>query len=212
MDEAVQMDLEDIEDHTQYRDQKCEKLEEILRRNTEFEGCVVKRIRLQKEAPELKDPFDIQDSKGKHIVWFYEWEFDILNESEILSYLGAGRINERKLDSYIIWQLSGFIVTLVGILAVAVVVSIHVLSLNNQLVIGLLPYAIAILGTGILIVIIGARRKQIGLRQLDIDFAKENPSFINALKKLGSLAGVPDSRDYSKRLEYIKSKLNVSNS
>jgi len=91
MDEFLRVDAADMEDGTYYRDDKCKRLEEILGRDSRFRGCVVKRLRFQRNDPELMDSFVVQNSDGEDVVWFYIWEFDVLDESEIPSYLDVER-------------------------------------------------------------------------------------------------------------------------
>lgn len=203
MDESVRMDLADIEDHTQYRDQKCEELEDILRKDSRFEGCIVKRIRLQKEAPELKDPFDIQKKDGTHSVWLYEWEFDILSDLEILSYLDVQRKREEKADSYLFGETLGFFISLGGVCST--VALLFPLLIGQQLF-DFLHIPVIGLAIGLPLMYITSRNKKNGMKQLDDESARENPLFISALRKLATLSGVgnKDKDLCAKRLREIE--------
>jgi len=207
MDESVRLDLTDIEDHMEYRDQKCEELEDILRKDSRFEGCIVKRIRLQKEAPELKDPFDIQKKDGTHSVWLNEWEFDILSEPEILSYLDVQRKKEEVSDSYACWWFLGFMVIMTGACSVVALFLMYMIGIGElQFVFEQLPTAVVGLVLGLLLVYITSRRKRIGMIRRDIESARENPLFISALRKLATLSGVgnKDKDRYANRLREIE--------
>ena len=211
MNESVRMDLVDIEDHTEYRDQKCEKLEKMLTKDPNFEGCVVKRLRLQKEAPELKDPFDIQDPDGTHVVWFYDWEMQILDEPEVLSYLEVQIRREHQLDSHLFWDMVSFVVLFIGMTAVTIDAMFIIISGVTQFSLSLLPITLAVLLSGILMFSSNLRRKRNSERRLDIDSARKDSVFLEALRKLAKLSGTGNKEldQYVERLEAVEKALSI---
>jgi hypothetical protein len=212
MGEPVQMDLADIEDNTEYRDQKCEKLEDILRKDSRFEGCIVKRIRLQKEAPELKDPFNIQSEDGKHIAWFYEWEFEILSEPEIFSYIEFQKEKEARVDSYLPLDLLGLVFIFAGAVSI---ITFFLISLASQWTIQgatiILLAASILLPVGILVLII--RRRLTGFRKRGTAFARDDPLFIEALRKLAPLSksGNKLMDHYAENLKMLEDSIKMRN-
>jgi hypothetical protein len=105
---SVRIDVDDLEEYALYTDEQCEKLEAILRSHPDFEGCVVKRMRAQETAPELKDPFDVATEHGDHLVWFYEWQLEALDDDMIPLVAQVDRQREKLIDSFLRWTgLSG---------------------------------------------------------------------------------------------------------
>jgi len=212
MDEPVQTDLVDIEDDKEYRDQKCEKLEDILRKDSRFEGCIVKRIRLQKEAPELKDPFNIQNENGRHIAWFYEWEFEVLSEPEIFPYIEFQKEKEERADSYLPLDLLGIVMIIVG---AASFITLLFIALTGQWIIldaiVNIPAASISLLLGILVIII--RRRHAGFRKRGVAFARDNPLFIEALRKLAPLSKPGDKlmENYAENLKILEDSIKIEN-
>ena len=211
MDEPVRMDLTDIEDNTQYRDQKCEKLEDILRKDPRFEGCIVKRIRLQREAPELKDPFNIQNEKG-HIAWFYEWEFEILSEPEIYSYIEFQKEKEARADSYLPLDLIGLVLLFSGALSIITLILIMLIGQFTIDRVTIMLLAVSdLLPVGVLVLII--KRRLTRFKSRGVAFARENPLFVEALRKLATLSGSGNEMldDYAEKLKIVEDSITIGN-
>ena len=205
MDDSVQIDLVEMKDHTKYRDQESDKLEDMLVKDSRFERYIVRRIKFENEALGLENPFSIQTKDGIHRIWLYKWEFDILSESEIIPYLDVKRKREEKSDTYICREVLGFVASMTGACMIVGLLFFLLIG-QQQFVFEQLPTAVIGLAIGLLITYITYRRKRIGLTQLDIESAKENPLFISALRKLATLSGRgnKDMDLYAKRLQEIE--------
>jgi hypothetical protein len=209
MDDADQVDSADIEDSTHFRDEKCQQIEEILERDTRFKGCIVTRIRLQKEFPELKDQFDIQKEDGTHLVWFCEREFDILDRPEIVPYLDVQRKREQKLDSYHSWELLGYITGLIGVVGVIMLLLSLFLGITQELAFILMSFGVITLWIGCTTIPITAIRKQAALAILDRESARKNPLFLDALRRLATLSGAENrgKDSYTVRLQRVEPRV-----
>ncbi|MHA3964740.1 MAG: hypothetical protein AM325_014510 [Candidatus Thorarchaeota archaeon SMTZ1-45] len=210
MDKQVRIDLADIEERTQYRDDMSEKLEDMLRKSSKFQGCIVKRVRLEREAPELRNPFDIQYSDGTHAVWLYEWEIQALDEQEILSYLEVQKGREKQLDSYHFWDIISFSVSAIGVIAVFLDLMFMIyLGNTERLILDFLTVALFILGSGLVLVYVNSIRKSSNERWLDTVSAKNDPLFLEALRKLATLSGTGKREldQYAKRLKEVEKAL-----
>jgi hypothetical protein len=206
MDDSVLMDLADIADNTYYQDKFCKEIETILAKDSRFEGCRVKRLRLHESAPELKDPFDILTSEGKHVVWFYEWELEILGDSEIPSYLEVQKKREQNLDAHISWDLSSWVVMFIGFVAFLVDVGLMFLDLATQTAFIFFPITMSVLLFGLVLNFMSKTRRRVSEKKLDIDSAKGDPLFLRALRKLSVLSesGIKELEEYSERLEKVE--------
>ena len=209
MEDDIYIDFADIEDGTYFIDDNCRQLEEILATDSEFEEYVVKRIRLEKESPKSRNPFDVQRSDGSHIVWFYEWEFNLLDSHEIVPYLEVQRRREQKIDSYIHLEIIEFFTCLIGLVAfIASLLSLF-LETTPQMTFTSLPYILGVLMIGVLSLSITSMRKKRALEKIDIESARENPLFVDALSKLAGLegSGIKDLNSYAKRFRRVESEI-----
>jgi hypothetical protein len=206
LDDSVQIDLADMEEYTQYRDKSCQELEGILTKDSRFEGCIVKRVRMEKTAPELKDPFDIQSVDGEHIAWFYEWEMNTLDGPEILSYLDVERRKEQKLDTHLFWEMVSFAIIFFGVVAVIIDVGFILLGLGAQAAINFFPVTLLVLLSGLVLGFVSRGRRLSSVRNLDINSAREDSMFLEALRKLAALSGTGNKEldQYVERLEEIE--------
>ena len=201
----VEVEVSDLVEGVYYIDKKCENLEKIVRRNPVFAKCVVKR---QSFGGDWKlDPFVIQDTKGNDLVSLQTCEVDELNESELQSFIDVQVSREQNGSSG-----SGllFLMILIVVGPSAGVFSIATLS-------GwLTPYSIAIALSSDTIVLFSIarfylkrRKTQSKKRHIDLVAARENSSFLSAMRKLASSSEVHDwiGNEYIDRLHYIEDNL-----
>lgn len=209
MDDSVRVDLADIEELAEYQDKSCQELEGILTKDSRYEGSIVKRVRMEKTAPELKDPFDIQTPDGEHMVWLYEWEMETLDEPEILSYLEVQRKKEQLLDTHLFRELGSFVVIFIGGIVVVIDVIFIFAGMAAQTAINFFPIALLVLFSGLILEFVSRRRRRGSEKKLDIDSAKEDSVFLNALRKLAVLSGSGNKEldQYSERLEEVEKAL-----
>ena len=89
MDITVKINVDDLEELALYRDERCDELEGVIRKNPRFKDCMVRRLRNIEEYREQGDPFEIRDAGETHIAWIYEYEVDLLDDEEITWYISA---------------------------------------------------------------------------------------------------------------------------
>ena len=84
----TEIDTSDLEWGTYYRDKKCKELEGVLRGDSRYAECEVKR---QHWGDESSDPFHVLDENRETIVVLEDWEVDALSGAELITYLEVQR-------------------------------------------------------------------------------------------------------------------------
>ena len=209
MNEKIQIDLEDLEDFTEYSDGNCEHLERILRETSAFEGCRVKRIRLQLEAPELKDPFDIQDNQGEHLAWLYIWEIEALSVEQIQVFARVQKDREKNSDRYLGTQIVAAVLSLMGLIFIIIQVVVPLIGPGILLPLPFYLISAIILTIGLVVLIVTQKRKKSRFAEIDLNAARESSEFIDALRELAHLYACKgkEMEDYQQRLEELDAQI-----
>lgn len=204
----VEVDVSDLIELVYFRDKRCEEIEEVLRKDPKYAECIVKRRHFDKDW-EL-DPFVIQDSEGKDLVTLDTWEVDALSNSELLSYtdIQINREQHEYLEGFML-----FIMILIIIGPLGVVFSIgEIVSPSGTMN----PIILAIGLTFDLIFLLSVirfyrKRKDVisKKRHIDLIAARENSTFLDALRKLASLSNIDEWKreEYMSRLQCIEDSL-----
>jgi hypothetical protein len=165
------------------------------------------------EFQESGDLFDVQDENENHRVWLHEHEVNTLNHEELTVF--AFVQEEREKASYDLdkrWAL-GFILIVLGM---AGTVTTMLLYNAFSYLAPIFPFGMALsmlfMMTGGSIFLIQDHTMKTRKRDIDIRYALENASFLNALTKLAPLSEATNkvNDSYEDRLRSIEKKLGTS--
>lgn len=200
------MDASDLIDGVYFIDERCEELEEIFRKDPKYEDCKVRHQHIGDGEFEL-DPFVIRNSEGERLVTLETWEVDALSDLELLSYTDVQISREQNDYS---GSALAFIIIVILLGPTAAVLSLMaIFSLLGSLA----PLVSTIVGALDLIILLSGiifYRKRKGLasakRDIDLVAARENSTFLFALRKLASLSDVSNwkQKEYTERLKCIE--------
>jgi hypothetical protein len=206
-----EVDVSDIPLDSFYRDERCGRLEKILQERADYAEYTVKRYRIEDE-PEM-DPYYIINPQDTYMMWLNEWEIDALDDSEMLSYIMVTietSEKENPVDNVLMVASLFAALFLSFILLWAIIPEFRTYSF----------YPILALSSLLLMVISGglAYRANRGYsqrkRESDIVTMKQNPLFLQAIRKFASLIDISDSKrdEYVTRVQEIEMFLSDANS
>ncbi len=209
----VEGDVSELSELTYYRDTRCEELEDILKTSSKYSSCAVQRMKQIDEFQELGDMFDVQDKDENHRVWLYEHEVDTLDHAELAVFTFVQE--EREKVSYDLdkWWGLGFILIVLGM---AGTVTSLLLNAAFPYLTPIFPFwmvlSLLAMMTGGATFVIQNQAMKIRKRDIDIKYASENASFLNALTKLAPLSEATSkvSDSYEDRLHSVEKKLGKS--
>jgi len=205
----VEVDVSDLVDGAYFIDEKCEELEAILRKDLKYAECKVKRRHMGEGEWKL-DPFVIQNSKREDLTTLETWEVSALDDSEILSYTDV-QIDRELCDYSGSALLFTIILILLGPMAITfsvLGVSLYSSSVNQIIAVLAVVLDLLVLLSGVSLY----RRRKEGKsrkRHIDLVAAREDSTFLNALRKLVELSDQENWKrdEYVKRLGYIENAL-----
>lgn len=200
----VEVDISDLDFGTYYRDDRSEELEELLRNDSKYAECMVKREHWHDEIEH--NPFVILDTDGKVIIELEKWEVDALNGNEIILFIEVQGRREDYIDtvesasilimlvSFMLWMFPFMILQTTQVDTINPVISTLILAaVATFLISGLVYYA---------------RRKNTHSKKMNIDLeaAREDSTFLEALRKLAAVSESENvySNEYVKRLEELE--------
>ncbi|MFW9834800.1 MAG: hypothetical protein ACFFEK_12450 [Candidatus Thorarchaeota archaeon] len=192
-----------------FTDRKCKELERAMGENPDLSEYRLKR---QHWGENWKlDPYFVQDEDEGNLIIMEPEIVDALNDSEFLSFVDAEMKYIESSESTV-WHP----IALLALIPVAIInslgVIIYFLSLDVIRAVG--PMLALDLITFILGTIYYRKRKRMisTRRHIDLIEAQENPEFVSALQKLVSIPILDESREYTRRLQYIEENLERSSS
>ncbi|TFG99012.1 hypothetical protein E4H12_04220 [Candidatus Thorarchaeota archaeon] len=209
----VEVDVSDLNELDYYIDQKCEELEEMLRKDTKFIEYRVKRQHWGGDGE--FDTFVIQDTEGVDLVSLNTWEIETLSEDEICSYADVQIQRERHsyLESAFVFVLILVIFGTIGVISILLELAFSTGSVDTIPVLISLASGIVVLFSTILFY---RKRARVIFEkhQIDVAAARENTAFLSALRKLASLTGeeVWMLDEFKDRLKYIEDTLEITSS
>lgn len=193
-----------------YKDETCREIEESLRQDSRYNECNVRREFCGEDAP--CDPFVIRNRHGETIATLHEWEIDALNGYELVSYVAVQHRRNQcsdRLESALFRLFLGG-VSVIGLLLV--------ISLQMVLMLRPVPPVVPgiFLTSSTLTVFSGSiyflkRRSAISTRrEIDLDAARNDPSFLEALRKLAAVSKTAsvNTGEHIERLEHIENAMN----
>jgi len=201
----IEVDPSDLEWGTYYIDEKCKELERVLRGDSRYAECEVKRLY---SGDENFDPFHVLDENGKGIVMLERWEVDALSGAELITYIEVQR-RQNQIPNWVEPVLLGLSM---GSLGVAVASSILAyffhqdssspvwFMVQNQ---GWFYLLALILGT---LCFLKYRSTEQRKKNVDLEATRADPLFRDVLQKLADQPETenPSKKKYVKRLEKIK--------
>ncbi|NHI90706.1 MAG: hypothetical protein EAX87_14390 [Candidatus Thorarchaeota archaeon] len=201
----VEVDISDLDELDYYIDEKSEELEKALRDEPKFAGYIVKRQHWGGDGE--FDTFVIQDLDGKDLVALDNWEVETLSASELLLYADV-QIGREQHD----YAGSDFFFVIIVCLFGPAAVFFSIFSLISPVnPVSLIGTVVSIL----MIAIFGLRffriRQEVlfNKHQIDLIAARENSTFLSALRKLASLSNIEDWKhgEYRRRLKSVEDSL-----
>ena len=200
-----EVDASDLPQLSYYRDERCQEFEEILGNTSEYADCVVKRLRQSEEFPEWGDPFSIHSSEGDVLVWIYDWELDALSESELLAFIPVRRKRGEISEATVPLQFGGGFAAFFGVCMIVAQIILSLIGMVIPIEILFIPGMLLIF-IGWIVLSLGSRRDRVRKTELDIEVARKNPAFLDALRKLASLTDTKNKAiaEYSQRLGVIE--------
>ncbi len=208
MNLTVEVDASDLPDLTYYRDERCQDIEGMLRETSEYTDCVVKRCHQPSEFQEYGDPFAIQDSEEEILAWIYEWEVNALNKPELIALIGVRSERGKISDSAIPLQFGGGFAVFFGICMVGAQLILSLMGNAPPVEIFFVP-GVLLVFIGLIVFFVGSRRDRGRKKELDIETAKSDPSFLSALRKLASIADTEykDAGEFAERLRKVEKEI-----
>jgi hypothetical protein len=187
---TVEVDPSDLEFEMYYRDEKCQELESILRSNSKYAECMVKRIHWTEDGT---DPFDVLDENEESVVLLETWETETLDPSDLLSYIEV----KQKIDTPLS-DADAMLYGAFGALGLTVVALVLMMvfygPISGMEFIAIPVYILTpILG---IISIRTYRRSILEKKSADLEAVRSDPSFLNILQRL---AHVPEIDEASKK-------------
>ncbi|MFW9810752.1 MAG: hypothetical protein ACFFE6_15355 [Candidatus Thorarchaeota archaeon] len=200
----VEVDVSDLTELTYFIDKKCEEIEKILRRDSKYAEYAVKRQHFGEDWQ--LDPYVIQDPGGEDLVYLDVWEIDALNEFELFAYSEV-QMNKERIRSK---GAVSFSVAVLVLLPIAIFLPISDLISPSGSVVSFT--SIAALASFLVILLLGIRFYKSRndatskKRVIDLVAAREDSTFLDALRRLASLTNIDDWKreEYMKRLQYIE--------
>lgn len=199
----VEVNISDLDLYDYYIDERSKKLEKLLRNDTRFGYCRVKREHWGGDGDD--DPFVIQDDEGFDLITLETLQVNTLSESELLSYIDVEIKHLECSENHIIFLL-GIIVLLP--VAVSSIVMMIIYNTNINLSLTFFLTSVVICFMLLFGVMYYTRRNTMiaSRRQIDLKAAQEDSTFLSAIKKLATAPDTDewDVSDYKRRLEYIE--------
>jgi hypothetical protein len=204
----VEVDFSDLEEMAYYIDERSKDLEVMLKNDSGFSECRVKRQHWGGDGE--YDTFVIQDKEGNDLHSLDIWEVEALNDSELLSIINAN-IQREPLE----YSGSTFLLIVLSIFTTPFATVFPIMALINPsnpknpitITIGFLAFLI-------LFLYVSMYFKRRGMmisekRRIDLTAAQENSTFLAALQKLASEIYKDKWKyeEYRKRLEFVEDVL-----
>ncbi|MBN2228624.1 MAG: hypothetical protein JW779_03450 [Candidatus Thorarchaeota archaeon] len=204
---SFEVDIADIPIDSFYRDERCKKLESILRLDSDFAEYKVKRYRIEEE--QTQDPyFIINEKEEENMMWLNEWEIDSLDDSELLSYVTVTIKTSRRPNPVENWML--FACFFAALFLSSIVLYFIIPEFQTYSF-----YPPLIVTSFILMAILGgiaytkSKSHSRGVKELDTELMQQNPEFLEAIRKFAALTNITDSKrvEYERRLQELESLL-----
>ncbi|MFW9768845.1 MAG: hypothetical protein ACFFF9_11545 [Candidatus Thorarchaeota archaeon] len=202
----VEVDVSDLTELAYYIDKRCNDFEKMLEANPKYAEYTVKRQHFGEDWQ--LDPYVIQNPQGEDLVYLEVWEMDTLSDSELVSYIEV-QMNREKIDDS--KGALPFAIGVICLLPSAIFFSImEIISPSDQVI--SFPLGISLASVSVFLLLGGRfykfRRDAMSKRHhIDVMAAKENLTFLHALRKLASSASNKESwkgDEYVKRLKHIE--------
>jgi len=208
----IETDISDLAVDSFYRDERCKRLEGILRTEKESEEYSAKRYRIQ-ENPDL-DPYYILNQQEQCVMELEAKEIDALSDLEMLAYVQVTIETSRRENNTEKFQLiaAGSASVFISFVFIMPIVSSKFLELPFYTPSVYLMLIITIILGGIAYRMSKLHSQK--MRELDSATGKQRPLFLQSLRKIVALPDIDSWKrsQYARRIRSIESGLTDANS
>lgn len=205
---SFDLDISDIPFNSFYGDEKCKKLERILRQEPEFAEYKAKRYRTEDNPTQDSYVIINEGEKEEYMMWMNEWEVDALDDSEMLSYVSVTIKTSRKPNPVENWMIAAALFAAFffsSILLYYIVPEFQTYSF----------YSVLSLTSFLLMVIFGvltyskSKSHARQIKDIYIELMQQHPLFLQAVRRFASLTNITDSKraEYEERLDKLEQML-----
>jgi len=195
----VEIDVSEVEWGTWYKDEKCKEVERVLRSDPRYAEYEVRRTRWEDES---KDPFYILDEKEEEIIMLERWEVYALSGSEFFSYIDVQRwrsqVSNRMGFVYTVLLLP--VLFAVGFAAVGGLFFYSGEEWSYSVLIDLIVICSVLSLFTVALCYLLYRHTASRKKNMDLEAAEKDPSFLNALRRVAEAAEAEKYR----RKEFVK--------
>ncbi len=202
----VEIDISDIPIGSFYTDERSKRIEMIIRDKEEYVQFIVKRYRGQEDPSH--DGYIVMDETENAWVWMYEWEVDVLNDAEIMSYVTVTKETSQRPDPTENWMI---ISSLFAALFITFLILLFIPDFP--------PIYDFIIGT--MLVFLGGtvitgwmyrgkyRAHKQSEKEFEIATMTRHPLFLESIRKFAALENISESQSeiYLERIQEIESKM-----
>lgn len=203
---TVEIDVSDIPLGSLYIDERCKRIERIIKKEEEYAEFSIKRSR-REEDPSL-DIYIIMDATENFWVWMHEWEVDALSDSEILSYVIVTKETSQRPDPTENWGILMSLFMALFLVFLIIIILVPAFPIYDSISGIMLFSLIGVFVSGWIFKGKLEEHKQSG-REFEIEMMKQYPLFVESIRKFAALPDVTKSQreKYTERLQEIESKL-----
>ncbi len=200
---SVNVDIADLPPYTYYSDERTRQLEELIRKDLILAECRVKRRRTARNQD--LDPFIVLDSRDNELVNLDQCEIDVLEDTQLLSYIKTRKEIEQVEGSD---DLIIIIPVLFASLFVTqLIVTALIPTLRANLVFICLLALFPVLGILSGYLVYGrVKTSSYFNRELLAAIIKENPTFLDSLRLLANQVTVTGwkKQGYRREIQYYE--------
>ncbi len=207
----VEVEFSDLDELDYYIDERSERLEKMLKEDSRYAECRVKRQRWGGDGE--FDTFVVLDDDGKELLSLDIWEVEALNDSELLSIINTN-IQRESLEC----SGSTFLFLILMIFLAPIALMFPIMTLINPsnpsnhitIIIGIVAFLVLFL-YGVLY--FRRRNRMISEKhRIDLVAAQEDSTFLTALHRLSSTTYKDEWKyeEYLKRIRIVEDALGRS--
>ncbi len=203
----VEIDVSEVEWGTWYKDEKCKEVERVLRSDPRYAECEVGRTRWEEKSND--DPFYVLNEKDKEIIILDRWEVYALSGSEFFSYIDVQRwrsqVSNRMGFVYMVLLLP--VLFGVGFAAVGGLFFYSGEEWSYSVLIDLIVICSVLSVFTAPLCYLLYRHTASRKKNMDLEAAEKDPSFLNALRRVAEAA----EADKYRRKEFVKRVKDLEN-
>ena len=202
----IEVDISDIPFDSFYVDERCKRVERVIRGNEDYADFKVKRHRGEEDPND--DMYVIMDSTENFWVWMYGWEVDALDDSEILSYVTVTKETSQRPDPTENWGILFSFLFALFLSFVLFVILVPEFQ-TNGIILGII--LLSLVASLIIGAIFNRKNKAHMLqeKEYEIGMMTRHPLFIEVIRKFAALDDISDLQreEYLRRISEIEEKM-----